>query len=152
MTYMRPADRKMLTNSLATASKNESLAKKQITTCIDLAAVFFPDHTFTVLNTHWITLLFYALCQRAKKYLYRKKFRLGWFPFDFPCRSSIGLGMWCARAPNSEVINGRKMAAVRSVNLKALQVEHRRLSSSEKWGKASPNLAANTTLSLFLHQ
>lgn len=79
---------------------------------------------------------------------YFRSVRLGWFPFDFPRGSSIGLRTWRARAPSPEVINGRKMAAVCSVNPKAFQVEHGCLSSSEKWGKTSPSLAANTSLPL----
>lgn len=81
----------------------------------------------------------------------RKHFRsvrLGWFPFDFPCGSSIGLGTLRARAPSPKVINGRKMAALRSVNPKAFQVEHGCLSSSEEWGKASHNLVLNTSFPL----
>lgn len=38
------------------------------------------------------------------------------------------------------------MAAVRSVNPKAFQVEHGCLSSNEKWGKASTNPALKTSV------
>lgn len=40
------------------------------------------------------------------------------------------------------------MAAVRSVNPKAFQVEHGCLSSSEEWGKTSSNPALKTSLPL----
>lgn len=83
---------------------------------------------------------------------YFRSVKLGWLPFDFPWGSSIGLGTWRSGVPSPKVINGRKMGAVRSVNPPldlSFQVEHGCLSSSEEWGKASPSLAANT--SVFLH-
>lgn len=110
---------------------------------ISSKAVFWP-----LVHTRWITLL---PCPLSLSVIPRKclrSVRLGWFPFAFPCGSSIGLGMWRTEVPSPEVINGRKMAAVHCVNPKAFQVEHGCLSSSEKWGKASPNPALKTRVPL----
>lgn len=45
-----------------------------------------------------------------------------------------------------EVINGRKMATVCSVNLKAFQVEQGCVSSNEKWGKTLTNPPLKTSI------
>lgn len=138
-------DSKMLTWSFHTTNKNLYLDKEHITICTELAVKLFCGlwYTHTELPCHPIL----SLSVAARKFL--RGIRLGWFPLDFPCGSSIGLRTWQVGPTQSQGDWRKKDGCSCQRKSKGVSGGTRCLSSSEEWGKTSPHPALKTSLPLF---